>query len=432
MSQIEYSNHDRRDFMKAVAQRTLGVSFAGSVASQGMFGASSVNAAASTPPGKAKHIIYMFMDGAMTHLDTFDPKVGVEEAGETKPIQTRVPGIQFGDRFPKLAYLAKAIAVVRSLSTETGAHDKGKYLMRTAYKKINSIEHPGMGAWMVSQVGRLNREIPGNYIIGASNRHPGAGFLEPSLSPVPIANANAGLKNTKLPSYLPDELFQRRLALANRFDQAFQGTHKNRRVEAYNQLYQEATRLMGSQHLNVFDIKQEKKEVLDAYGNSQIGQACVLARRLVQSGARFVEVTYGGWDMHQEIYTRLDERASQLDNALGNLMLDLHANGLLDETLIVLTTEFGRKPKINVNGGRDHHPGAFCSLLIGAGIQGGQVYGASDKTGFSVDKDHVSVSAFNRTIAAAAGLPMDKELYAPNGRPFKIGGTGKPVEALLA
>jgi hypothetical protein len=430
MAQPEYNDQDRRNFMQTIARQALGVSFAGSIASPGIFG--EAQAQISPARGKAKHVIYLFMDGAMTHLDTFDPKVGVEEAGETKPIQTRVPGMQFGDRFPKLSYLAGAIAVVRSLSTETGAHDKGKYLMRTAYKQLNSIQHPAMGAWMVSEVGRLNTELPGNYLIGADNRHPGAGFLEPSLSPVPIASPSAGLQNTKLPKYLPPELFTRRLALANQFDEAFQKKRKNSGVEAYNQLYSEARRLMGSEHLKVFDIKEEPQAIRDAYGNNQLGQGCLLARRLVQSGARFVEVNYGGWDMHQELYTKLDEKANHVDTAVGNLMRDLHSKGLLQDTLIVLTTEFGRKPKMNVNGGRDHHPGAFCSLLAGAGIRGGQVYGASDKHGHSVESDHVSVSDFNRTIAAAAGLPLDEEKFAPNGRPFKIGGNGDPVAALLA
>ncbi len=430
MARPDYSSEDRRAFMKTVARQTLGVTFGGSIASRGLFG--EAVAAPAVAAGKAKHIIYLFMDGAMTHLDTFDPKVGVEEAGETKPIQTRVPGIQYGDRFPKLAYLAGAIAVVRSLSTETGAHDKGKYLMRTSYRKLNSIEHPAMGAWMVSEKGRMNLELPGNYLLGASNRHPGAGFLEPSLSPVPIANASAGLKNTTLPKYLPGELFNRRLVLASKFDETFQAKRTNSRVEAYNQLYGEAKRLMGSDHLKVFNIKEEKKEILAAYGNNQLGQACLLARRLVQAGARFIEVNYGGWDMHQDIYSRLNEKANHVDNAVGNLMRDLHSKGLLDETLIVLTTEFGRKPKLNVNAGRDHHPGVFCSLLAGAGIKGGQVYGASDQHGVSVAKDQVSVSDFNRTIAAAAGLPLDKERFAPNGRPFKIGGDGDPIAALLA
>ncbi len=189
---------------------------------------------------------------------------------------------------------------------------------------------------------------------------------------------------------------------------------------------------MGSEHLKVFDIKQESQAIRDAYGNNQLGQACLLARRLVQSGARFVEINYGGWDMHQDLYTRLDEKANHVDTAVGNLLRDLHSKGLLKDTLIVLTTEFGRKPKLNVNGGRDHHPGAFCSLLAGAGIKGGQAYGASDKHGHSVDKDHVSVSDFNRTIAAAAGLPLEEEKYSPSGRPFKIGGDGDPVAGLLA
>jgi hypothetical protein len=430
MPQPEFSTDDRRAFMTTMARQTLGVTFAGSVVGNGLFGQS--DAAGPAPRGKAKHVIYLFMDGAMSHLDTFDPKVGVAEAGQTKPIQTRIPGIQFGDRFPKLAYLAGAIAVVRSLSTETGAHDKGKYLMRTSYQKINSIEHPAMGAWMVSEKGRLNQELPGNFLLGADNRHPGAGFLEPSLSPVPIANAAAGLQNTKLPKYLPEELFNRRLTLASRFDESFQNSRKNGRVEAYNQLYDEARRLLGSEHLKVFNIREEKKEIQEAYGNNQLGQACLLARRLVQGGARFIEVNFGGWDMHQDLYSRLGEKAEQVDSAVGNLLRDLHSKGLLNETLVVLTTEFGRTPKLNVNGGRDHHPGAFCSLLAGAGIRGGQAYGASDDKGFSVAKDHVSVSDFNRTIAAAAGLPLDKERFSPSGRPFKIGGDGDPVSELLA
>jgi len=430
MTRPEFTLDDRRSFIKSAARRCLGVSFAGSAISPGFFG--EAQAASAIKSGKAKHVIYLFMDGAMTHLDTFDPKVGVEEAGETKPIQTRVPGVMYGDRFPKLAYLAGAIAVVRSLSTETGAHDKGKYLMRTSYPQLNSIQHPAMGAWMVSEKGRINMELPGNYLVGSGNRHPGSGFLEPSLSPVPIPNPSGGLQNTELPKYLYEGAFERRLMLAGKFDQVFQRSRNNTQVQAYNQLYDEAQRLMGSAHLKVFDLKDEPQEIKDTYGNNTLGQGCLLARRLVQAGARFVEVNYGGWDMHQEIYDRLNTHAANLDNALSSLLRDLHSKGLLDETLVVLTTEFGRKPKMNVNGGRDHHPGAFCSLLAGAGVRGGQAYGESDKQGFSVVKDQVSVSDFNRTIAAAAGLPLDQERFAPNGRPFKIGGDGDPVAALLA
>ena len=430
MTRPDFSNADRRAFMANVASRTLGVSFAGCVAARGLFDDAPVTAAA--PQAKAKQIIYLFMDGAMSHLDTFDPKQGVEEAGETKPIRTRVPGMLFADRLPKLAYLAGALAVVRSLVTETGAHDQGKYLMRTSYPLINSIRHPGLGAWMLDQLGRINRELPGNFLVGSGGRHPGAGFLDPILSPVPIGNPDAGLENTTLPKYLEKGVFHRRLILANRFDAAFQERRENPKIVAYNRLYEEAKRLMGSEHLAVFDLDQETAEVRDAYGRNSFGQGCLLARRLVQSGARFVEVDYGGWDMHQDLYGRLDERARHLDDAVGALLRDLHANGLLQETLVVLTTEFGRTPKINANAGRDHHPGVFSSVLAGAGIRGGQVYGASDDRGFSVAADRVEVSDFNTTIAAAAGLRTDRESFAPNGRPFKVGGGGKIIGELLA
>ncbi|MEO9593786.1 DUF1501 domain-containing protein [Rhodopirellula bahusiensis] len=435
MAGIEFNLEDRRRFISRLAKQTLGVSFAGGALGGPWWDELSPSSrvhAASASAKKAKHIIYLFMDGAMSHLDTFDPKVGVEEAGETKPIATRVPGIQFGDRFPKLSYLAGAIATVRSLSTETGAHEQGRYLMRTAYKQINSIQHPGMGAWMVDRKGRENRELPGNFLIGSGNRHPGAGFLPPALSPVPIANANSGLQNIKLPKYLDEKLFYRRLALANRFDKSFQSQRQNNDVEAYNQLYLETRKLMGSDHLKVFDLNEEDSKIRDAYGRNSFGQGCLLARRLVESGARFVEVNFGGWDMHQDLYSRLDEKATQVDDGMGFLLRDLHSKGLLDETLVVLTTEFGRKPILNANAGRDHHPGVFSSLLAGAGIKGGQVLGASDKHGSYVDEYPVSVSSFNKTIAAAAGLPLDEEFFAPNGRPFKIGGDDDPIPELLA
>ncbi len=160
MKSFDWRPDDRRDFFKTLTRSALGVTFAGGLA---RWSDSDVFAAAA-PQAKAKRIIYLFMEGAMSHLDTFDPKTGVEEAGETKPIATSVPGIQYGDRFPKLAQLAGAIAVVRSLSTETGDHEGGRYLMRTAYKKLNSIQHPSMGAWMLDRMGRQNQQLPGNFL----------------------------------------------------------------------------------------------------------------------------------------------------------------------------------------------------------------------------------------------------------------------------
>ncbi len=429
MSTPEFSGTHRRQFMATAAQSLLGVSFASYARSRAF-----ADVAAAPQPvaiGKAKHIIYLFMNGAMTHIDTFDPKPDVPEGGETKGIQTRVPGISFGEKLPKLSYLAGALAVVRSLSTETGDHNQAQYLMRTAYKQLNSIRHPAMGAWMVNQKDRLNRDLPGNFLIGENNRHPGAGFLHASLSPVPISDPDVGLENTSLPKYLDEKLFNRRLVLAGQFDRRFQGKHPNPEVEAYNHLYGEAKRLMGSDKLEVFDLSKESEEVRESYGQNPLGQGCLLARRLVEQGIRYVEINHGGWDMHQELYERLDEKATMLDTALSSLLRDLNTKGLLSETLVVLATEFGRSPELNVNGGRDHHPGAFSGVLAGAGIRGGQVYGSSDDRGFSVESDQVSIEDFNSTIAAAAGLDIESEFIAPNGRPFKVGGGGTPVKELL-
>jgi len=417
--------------MATAASSLLGVSFANILMQDGF----AADAPAKLPvaaPGKAQHIIYLFMSGAMSHIDTFDPKPDVPEGGETKAIQTRVPGMMFGEKLPKLSMLAGALAVVRSLTTETGDHTQAQYLMRTAYKQINSIRHPGMGAWMVNQTDRINRDLPGNFLIGNVDRHPGAGFLHASLSPVPIANADVGLENTELPKYLDEKLFNRRLVLANQFDRRFQTKHPNLEIDAYNQLYVEAKRLMGSDKLEVFDLTQETEEIREAYGKNSFGQGCLLARRLVEQGIRYVEVSYGSWDMHQDLYAALEEKAGFLDNALSSLLRDLKAKGLLEKTLVVLATEFGRSPEINANAGRDHHPGVFSGLLAGAGIRGGQVYGASDDRGFSVDSDAVSIEDFNSTIATAAGLDIKTEFIAPNGRPFKVGGGGDPVRELLA
>lgn len=426
-------NADRRQFMATVAKGLLGVTFAGAATSDAVrvFGD---QARAVTPRnlGTAKHVILLFMNGGMTHFETFDPKPGVEEGGPTKAIQTRIPGVTFGEYLPRLAYLAGGLAVVRSLSTETGDHEGGRYLMRTSFKKINSIQHPGLGAWLTHIKGNDAADLPGNVFVGSDNSHPAAGFLPPNLSPVPIANPASGLQNTQLPDYLTTKHFNRRLNLVNKLDAKFRERYESAPVEAYNEMYVEARRLMGSDSLKVFDIKEEPEKIREAYGNNSLGQGCLLARRLVESGVRFVEVNYGGWDMHQTLWERLEEKANHLDVALGNLLRDLHSKGLLSETLVAVQTEFGRTPKINENVGRDHHPGAFSGLLAGAGIRTGQVYGASDKRGFSVEADACSVGSFNATIAAAAGIDLDEEHFAPNGRPFKVSGGAKPIPELLA
>jgi Protein of unknown function (DUF1501) len=390
------------------------------------------SAQAAAPSAKAKQVIVLMMRGAMSHIDTFDPKPGTEVQGETEIIKTKTPGMVFGKSLSKLSELSEELAVIRSLTTETGDHQQGTYLMRTAYKKLNSISHPGLGAWLLHAMGKISKDLPGNVLVGNGNEHPNSGFLESTTIPVPIGDPAKGLENIQSPSYLSDTNFKRRLSLAARIDNDFREKFSGTEVATYNEMYREAVRLMGSKELAAFDINKESEETKKAYGSSRLGVGCLLARRLIQGGVRFVEVEFGSWDMHQQIFTQLPEQAGHLDQAMSALLKDLKEQGLLKSTLIVLATEFGRTPTINENAGRDHHPGVFSCVLAGAGIRGGQVYGASDKDGRSVQDDSVSIADFNTTIAQAAGIDTKKEHFAPNGRPFKIGGGGKAIEKVLA
>jgi len=382
--------------------------------------------------GKAKRVIYLFMQGAMSHLDSFDPKPGTDAQGETQAIATSVPGVHFGDRFPRLAQQAHRLAVIRSMHTATGAHEQGKYLMRTSYNQLNSIRHPGLGAWMLDRGFRGDEDLPQNILIGGENDHPMAGFLPPGLAPVPVGDPELGLQNVRRPTGVSAGQFSRRMELCDRFDRQFRARYESREVAAYNQMYQDAVRLMGSSKLSAFDVQQESASVRAAYGENKFGQGCLLARRLVEQDIPFVEVSFGGWDMHNNLYERLDELAPQLDQGMSQLIDDLQARGLLEETLVALVTEFGRTPLINQNAGRDHHPAVFSSILAGAGIRVGSVYGASDKTGAAVDDAAVSVAQLNATICGALGIDTQAETIAPNGRPFKIADGADPIKELLA
>lgn len=421
----------RRSFVEYAAASLLGVTF-WPRATAWADGSQKPPRGNGTASKTAEHVIYLFMTGAMSHLDTFDVRGGREQEGQTKPIQTKVPGMTLGHWLPELAQLAPHLAVIRSLHTATADHDGGRYLMRTSYKAIASIRHPALGAWMLRLKGlRKNRSLPDNVLVNGDNRHPGAGFLEPSYTPVPIGDPNQGLQHTKQPEYLTAGSFQTRLELIDKFDQGFRQKYPQKQVEAYTEFYKQATALMHSSDLKAFDLKEEKQEVRAKYGMDRFGQGCLLARRLVEHDVRFIEVTLDGWDMHTDIYDRLGEKVANLDRALSALLRDLKERGLLQKTLVVLTTEFGRTPRINQNDGRDHHPGVFSSVLAGGPIRGGVVWGASDAQGHSPDDEGVSVADFNATIAAALGLPLDQQIYSKSGRPFKVANDGSPLRKLL-
>ncbi len=416
---------DRRQFVEYAAKSILGVSMLPAL--------ERVVAAQTATPGKAKRLIYLFMNGAMTHLDTFDLKPGHPNQGDTKAINTSVPGTQISGYLPRLAEQFDKLAVIRSMHTQTADHEAGEYLMRTSYEEIATERHPSLGPWIQHLKGRQNKTLPDTVLIGAPARHPGAGFFDPTFSPLPIGDPNRGLENTTAPQYLTEESFEKRINLINGFDKKFREKFRVKKVQSYTDFYSEATGLLTSGELKAFDLNNEKNEERDRYGRDSFGQGCLLARRLIENNVRCVEVSCGGWDMHSNIYNEaaLVNRARILDMGMSNLLKDLSERGLLDETLVVLTTEFGRSPQINYNAGRDHHPAVFSSVLAGGGIKGGQFYGKSDAAGHSVSEDGVAPADFNATIATAMALPLDKIAFSPTGRPFKVAHDGIPIAKVL-
>lgn len=430
MSVLAFDPVSRRDFLCRVAQQAFGLSILPGLG--GLVAAADAQSSAHPvrKAGIAKHLIYIRLTGAMSHVDTFDPKPGKDVMGDTKAIQTKIAGVQFGEYLPKLAAMANQLAVIHSMNTTTADHNQASYLLQTSYRQIASIAHPGLGAWAQKMFGNSHPTLPSTVQIGHGV---GAGYLGSQYAPVPIGNPSDGLQNTKSPSYLSNESFDKRIELSKSFDIAFRDlAKKNTHVTGYDDLYKSAITLLRSEELKAFDISQEPEQIKAAYGNSNVGRGALLARRLIQSGVRCVEVTYGSFDHHTELWEHLPDMAQTLDQAVAALLQDLQTTGLLKQTVVAVCAEFGRGPHINQRSGRDHHPAAYSALLAGAGIKTGQVYGKSDEEAFHIDEDGVEPADLNATIARCLGIDPQLEIYSPSGRPFKIGNGSNGIDELLS
>ena len=420
----------RRRFISNAARLYLGVNLLP------MFG-SSVASAAPEKAAKAtaKNVIYLYMSGGMSHLDTFDPKPKKKEVmGPTEAIATSATDVMVGKYLPKTSEVMDKVCVVNSMTSRQGAHEQGTYVMHTSYDMRGTVKHPTLGAWVLKLGGRLNPEIPGYVAIDSSQENSGGGFFGAKFAAAPIGSPNDGLQDSKKPDGISQEDFDRRLSLADRLNKQFHGRYQNADVKAYEELYQEAIRLMNSKDLKAFNINDEAASTRTLYGNGRFAQGCMLARRLVEHGVRFVEVQLGGWDTHFDNFAAVEGRCKEFDQAYAGLISDLEKRGLLKDTLVVVATEFGRTPTIKTEhkDGRDHHPAAFSCLLAGGGVKGGFKYGETDARGERVKENPVTVQDFNATIAAALGLPHDLVVMSPSGRPFKFADQGKPVADLFA
>lgn len=419
----------RRDFAAKTASSLLGVGLLGNSLTSKSFAAFEDASKLKQIP-TAKNVIYLYMSGGQSHMDTWDVKEGVETAGPTKPFKTSADGVRISEYLQRTAQQMHHATIINSLSSTQGAHEQGNYMMHTSYELRGTIRHPSMGAWLNVFQGGGNSTLPNFVFIGNDSRHPGAGFFPAAQAPLFVSNPENGLKNVK-PSVTEDK-FQARMKLADELDKDFRSTFQQRNVKAYADMYDDAIAMMKSEDLKAFDLTEEPGDVRAAYGKEAFGQGCLLARRLVERGVRFVEVSLGGWDTHNANFVAVPERCETLDKGLSSLISDLHNRGLLQDTLVVVTTEFGRTPDINTNAGRDHYPKAFSAVMFGGGVKGGNIYGKTDKEGREVIENKMKVQDFNASIAYALGLPLDHVMYSPSKRPFTIADKGQPIPNLFA
>lgn len=383
-------------------------------------------------PATARNVIYLYMAGGMSHLDTLDPKPGAETQGPTRSIRTAAEDVLLSEHFPLLAREMDKVAVINSMQSTVGAHEQARYLAHTSYELRGTIRHPSLGAWVSRMGGSLNDTLPAHISIGGSVYMASGGFFDARHAPLPIGDPAAGLQNSVRVEHVDDERFHGRMSRLQAMNREFLARHDLRQVRAYQKAYEQAVALMDSADLEAFDVTREPEPLRAAYGEGRFGQGCLLARRLVERGVRFVEVSTGGWDTHSENFERMAELCPPVDRALATLLADLDARGLLDETLVVLTTEFGRTPHIvEQRMGRNHYPQAFSSLMAGGGIVGGRKYGRTDELGETVIEDPVHVTDLNATIAHALGLPLEHVVTSPAGRPFTIAHKGRPVTELF-
>lgn len=375
---------------------------------------------------KAKNLIYIYLAGGMTHLDTFDPKKNRDVMADTEMIDTNVDNMKFGMHLKELSKQADKLAVINSMMSTNGAHEQGEYIMRTGYEKRATIVHPTIGPWAQTLLGKRGEILPDSVLIGQSTSN--AGFMDPSYSPLPIADPGGGVPNTSL--IVEGERFDRRMQMAQKLGQQFVDKFKYTGPKSYVEYYEQANRLLKSDALSAFDISNESNRA--DYGENRLGQGCLLARKLVENGVRVVEVVSGGWDMHLDVSGGTASRIPELDVAVATLLKDLESRGLLESTMVAIGTEFGRTPDININSGRDHYPAAYSCVLAGGGIKGGTVYGETDGAGKKVKANPVKPEDFLATIGYGLGLNMEETVYSPTQRPFTFADKGKPVTALFA
>ncbi|MDB5349787.1 MAG: hypothetical protein JWN86_1034 [Planctomycetota bacterium] len=395
---------------------------------------SAMNAQAQTGKKTNKSLILLWMGGGPSHMDTWDLKPESEKnGGEFKPIQTSAPGVMISEHLPMVAQQMKHLNIVRSLNSKEGNHDRGTYMMHTGYAPNPTVVHPSFGSVLSYELGdKLGKEFALPHAIAINGPGEGPGFLGMTHAPFMVQNPTAPIANLLPPAGVDDDRMNRRLRMLALAENSFGAQKRGQGAADHKAVYEKTVKMMSGPYTKAFKLDDEPAALRDKYGRNSFGQGCLMARRLVEAGVTYVEVSLGGWDMHADIFNALSKnKLPELDKGMGSLVEDLAQRGLLDNTMVVWMGEFGRTPRINQNGGRDHWPRSWSVVMGGGGMKGGQVVGKTDKDGVEVVDREVGVMDLVASMTKGMGINLSTEYTTPRGRPLKIVDGAQPISELF-
>jgi uncharacterized protein (DUF1501 family) len=416
----------RRDFLKGLSATAVAGGLAGGL----LHWTDLVTANASELRKQGKACILLWMQGGPSQFETFSPKPGHANGGETKAIATAVSGIQIAADYPELAKQAKEFAIIRSMNSREGAHPRAQLLMHSGYLPMATVKYPTLGSIAAHELADSASQLPSFVRIGGGRNSGSAGFLGVEYDPFDIGNPNAPPTNASLPTDVMR--YHDRINLLNQLEADANGSKPTAEAQEHQKLYDRAGKMILSPDMKAFDLTKETQKMRTSYGDSNFASGCLLARRLIESGVTFVEIVVDGWDTHQDNFGRTGKLADTIDKPFAMLLSDLKQRGMLDSTLVIWMGEFGRTPNINANAGRDHYPRAFNVALAGGGVRGGRVIGETDAGGAEIKDRPVSVNDLFQTFCHSLGMQAAKENMSPIGRPIKIVDGGKPVKELFS
>ena len=392
-----------------------------------------------TRKGIAQSVIQIFLPGGLAHQESWDPKPDApsDYRGPFATIDTALNGVRFSEYMKKTAGIADELTIIRSMSHGEAAHERGTHNMFTGYRPSPAVQYPSMGSVIAHELGGKNDLPPYVCIPTVPNEFANSGYLSSAFGPFAIgsdpSDKNFQVRDLNLPAAVDHQRFERRKSLLETVDSHFRSLEQSDALDSMDSFYQDAYRLLSSQAAReAFNLKAEPEKVRKRYGQHKPGQRMLLARRLVEAGVRFVSLTAGSWDHHQDIHKGVRKELPPVDQAIAALISDLKERGLLDSTLVLISSEFGRTPKINPNGGRDHWPRVFSLAMAGGGVKSGLVYGSSDGLGGEPDENPVGVEDLAKTVYNQLGITGDKELMGPGERPLEIVDGGQVIDEVLA